>query len=175
MFGPALYVPWMWKLVSAQPLPKLSWLLDVSCKLSHISKLLSESQPVTEKIIPFKIKSLSFYILEPRECYIVLKPCKILQNPVRIQLRSCKNYPVQYKVLLRSHRNLQDNSTKDPVRNLPRSCLKSLQDPTMILFKILLGSNQDPVSNPVQNSTKFLHVQVPMLKIPQDPTGCYRT
>ena len=38
----------------------------------------------------------------------------------------------------------------------------------MILFKILLGSNQDPVSNPVQNSTKFLHVQVPMLKIPQD-------
>ena len=43
----------------------------------------------------------------------------------------------------------------------------------MILFKILLGSNQDPVSNPVQNSTKFLHVQVPMLKIPQDTTGCY--
>ena len=87
MFGPALYVPWMWKLVSAQPLPKLSWLLDVSYKLSHISKLLSESQSVTEKIIPIKIQSLSFYILEPRECYIVLKPCKILQNPVRIQLR----------------------------------------------------------------------------------------
>ena len=46
---PVLYVPWMWKLVSVQLLPALSWLLDVHCKLSHISKLLFVSLFVTKE------------------------------------------------------------------------------------------------------------------------------